>query len=117
MINPKILCWQHLNGEHNEIHKHKHNFEKKHSIKGRIYPEVQIEPANMKKRHDELAKEMLRRGKNHNSPYTMPDISYLPEDQRNAKVNKVKVLVDQMNKCPECYFSMLFYTATNKYLF
>ena len=44
MIKPELLCRQHLLGEHSEIHKHKHNFEKGHSIKGRLYPISQKEP-------------------------------------------------------------------------
>lgn len=81
-INPNYMCQQHQLGEHNELHKNRHNFVKKHSIKGRIYPVVQIEPESMKRRHDELAKYM-----NHKSPYTQPDLSHLPDDQRYAKVD------------------------------
>ena len=47
MIDPKLLCTQHLLGEHLEIHKHRHVFIKHYSITGRIYPIVQIEPASM----------------------------------------------------------------------
>ena len=82
MIDPKLLCRKHLLGEHAEIHKHRHNFVKQHNITGRIYPIVQIEPENMKSRHDELAKEMIKRGYNHNSPYEQPDLDYLPNNQR-----------------------------------
>ena len=58
MVNPKILCRKHLLGEHGEIHKHRHNFVKQHSITKRI--ELgQIEPSSMESRHDELVKEMI----------------------------------------------------------
>jgi len=43
MIDPSLLCRKHLLGEHNEIHKHRHNFEKHHSVTGRIYPIVLID--------------------------------------------------------------------------
>lgn len=76
MVNPEYLCRQHLLGEH-------------------------IEPEAMKQRHDELAEEMIRRGMNHKSPYEMPDLSYLPKDQREAKVDRVKSL-KLLLKCPEC---------------
>jgi hypothetical protein len=59
MINPKFLCRKHLLGEHGELHKFKHNFIKHHSITGRIVPIVQIEPASMQSRHDEIVQEML----------------------------------------------------------
>lgn len=95
MIDPHILCRNHLLGEHNEIHKHRHSFVKKHRMKGRI---GQIEPASMQFRHDELVKEMLNRGYNHNSPYEQPDISYLPD----MKVDKEKALKDLLDRCKEC---------------
>lgn len=101
-INPRLLCHNHLLGEHNEIHRHKHVFEKHYSITGRVTPIVQIEPLSMKIRHDELAKEMLSRGYNHKSPYTLPDLSYLPVHQVNAKVDLDYNLRDLMSRCPEC---------------
>lgn len=102
MVDTKILCKKHLLGEHGEIHKHRHNFVKTHRIDGRIFPQVQIEPMSMKSRHDELAKEMLCRGMNHNSPYEMPDLSYLPDTHRFAKVDVKLSLNDLLNRCPEC---------------
>lgn len=65
MIDPSLLCRM---GCHGEIHKHRHNYVKKHRIDGRIYPVVQIEPASMKIEHDRLAEEMIKRGYNHQSP-------------------------------------------------
>lgn len=53
-VDPKLLCRKHFVGEHGEIHKFRHNFVKKHKISGRLYPVVQIEPADMQLRHDEL---------------------------------------------------------------
>jgi uracil-DNA glycosylase len=102
MVDPSILCRKHLLGEHGEIHKHRHNFVKKHRINNRIYPIVQIEPSSMEKRHDELAKEMIRRGFNHQSPFEQPDISYLPLDQQNAKVDINNSIQDLKTRCPEC---------------
>ena len=101
-INPKLLCRQHLLGEHNEIHKHRHNFVKHHNIAKRIAPVVQIEPENMKNRHDALVKEMIFRGYNHKSPYEQPDLSYLKSEERFAKINVDGSLGDLMNRCPEC---------------
>jgi len=102
MVDPKLLCRKHLLGESGEIHKHKHNFEKHHSISGRINPIVLIEPENMQKRHDELAQEMLRRGYNHQSPYEQPDLSYLPDNERYAKVDIDYNIRDLMDRCVEC---------------
>jgi hypothetical protein len=102
MIEPSLLCDKHLLGEHGELHKHRHNFEKKHSIKGRIEPVVQVEPSAMQSRHDELAAEMVKRGMNHRSPYEMPDISYLPVKHRQARVNVIKSIYDLGMRCEAC---------------
>ena len=101
-INPSLLCIKHLLGNHGELHKHKHNFEKHHSISGRISPIVLIEPENMQLDHDELVQEMLRRGYNHNSPYLQPDLSYLKDSERYAKVDLDYNIRDLMDRCVEC---------------
>jgi len=99
MIDPKFLCQKHLIGEHGELHKHRHNFIKQHNIAGRY---GQIEPKAMKQRHDELVKEMLRRGYNHQSPYKQPDISYLSTKDYNGKVNKKESLKELVSRCKYC---------------
>ena len=101
MIEPNLLCRAHLLGEHGEIHKHRHNFVKQHKISGRIFPVVQIEPLSMQSRHDELVEEMERRGYNHASPYEMPDLSYLPDELRLARVD-LQVSMLQLTSCAEC---------------
>jgi hypothetical protein len=101
-INPKCLCRKHLLGEHNEIHKHRHNFVKHHSIKNRISPIVQIEPENMKKRHDELVEEMINRGYNHQSPYDQPDLTHLKDEERYAKISIGVSISDLKSRCTEC---------------
>lgn len=110
MINPVMLCRNHFLGEHNEIHKHRHNFVKGHSIKGRVEPEVQIEPLSMQKRHDRLVSDFDRRGYNHKSPYEQPDLSYLPENHRTAKIDVFKSMCLLMDKCDECRELIMFNT-------
>ena len=102
MINPKCLCNKHLLGEHGEIHKHRHNFTKCHSISGRLSPVVQIQPASMETRHNDLATEMIARGMNHKSPYTQPDISHLDSSQQNAQVDQRISYTDLVKRCPAC---------------
>lgn len=106
-LNPSVLCKNHLLGEHNEIHKHRHNFVKRHKINGRIKPIVLIEPSNMKQRHDELVEEMIARGYNHKSPYEQPDISYLPESEQNARVDILYNINDLANRCCNCKDKMI----------
>lgn len=102
MVDPVLLCRRHLLGEHNEIHKHRHVFDREWSIDGRVHPVVQIEPSSMKTRHDELAAEMERRGYNHRSPYAQPDLSHLPKWQQEAKVDKEESLAELYRRCPDC---------------
>lgn len=97
MINPIFMCVRHRVGEHGEIHKFRHNFVKQHSITGRISPIVQIEPNSMKKRHDELAKFL-----NHKSEYIQPDLSYLKDEERYAKVDIEISIRDLKERCPDC---------------
>ena len=97
MVNVRILCRKHLMGEHGEIHKHKHVFVKGHSIEGR---KGQIEPLSMKKRHDTLAEEMIRRGFNHKSPYENPDLSGY--DLKGFIVNTKESLKELTSRCSEC---------------
>ena len=102
MVDPKVLCDKHLLGEHGEIHKHRHNFVKQHSIAKRISPVVQIEPSAMESRHNVLAEEMLRRGMNHQSPFLQPSIAYLPIAEQLAVVDIHNSLNDLSNRCSEC---------------
>lgn len=69
---------------------------------GRVYPVVLIEPANMLKRVEELRVEALNRGYNYNAKYEQPDISYLPDDIRFAKVDLEVSRVELSRRCPEC---------------
>jgi hypothetical protein len=102
MIPCIILCKNHLLGEHNEIHKHRHIFVKKYKIDKRITPIIQIEPLQMENRHNELAKEMKNRNYNHNSKYTIPDLNYLKTEFLNAKVDKIYSLCELLLRCNKC---------------
>lgn len=99
MIDPQLLCRKHLLGEHGEIHKHKHNFVKAHSVAGR---RGQIEPEAMQSRHDALAAEMLQRGYNHASPYEQPDLSYLGPEDRYGTVDRAESLRLLSERCSDC---------------
>ena len=97
MCDPSILCRKHLLGEHCELHKFRPSFVKGISITGR---RGQIEPESMQERHDELAKEMVKRGFNHNSPYEQPDLSHY--NLFGFTVNKEASLIDLYSRCDEC---------------
>jgi hypothetical protein len=101
MINPKILCKNHLLGEHNELHKHRHIFLKKRKIDGYINNNC-IEPLSMEFRHNELVNEMESRGYSHNSPYKQPFVGYLSNYNKEYKINQKKSLKNLLNRCGEC---------------
>jgi hypothetical protein len=101
MINPAMLCRNHLLGEHVEIHKHRHNFVAGHSIAGR---RDQIDPARMGERHEALAAEMVRRGYRHESPYQQPDLSGY--DLSGHGVDVAAARADLLARCGECRAKM-----------
>jgi len=106
MVEPGLLSNQRLLGEHNEIHKHKHNFEKGHSMEGRVFPVVLVEPESMQARHDALALEIAKRWpkKNipHRSPYVMPDLSKYPDKIRKARVDVALSIATLKERCEDC---------------
>lgn len=105
MVDTDLLCDKHLVGEHGELHKFIPSFKKKHRIDRRIQPIVQIELSAYKKRHDELALEMEKRGFNHRSPLhekDLPDFSYLPKEQFEALVDTDISFVDLGKRCEKC---------------
>ena len=116
MLPPIILCQQHLLGEHGEHHKHRHIFVKKYRITNHMkpaQPAANIFPALMKKRHDELAEELLRRGRNHKSPFVQPDVSYLPVEYLTAVPNLEYNIFDLCDRCFECYTRYIQYRDHN----
>jgi len=93
------MCRAHLLGEHGELHKHRHCFEKGYRMAGR---RGQIELVSMQKRHDELAAEMERRGYNHASPFIQPNIAYLPPEDLHGVVDREAALKDLLGRCEHC---------------
>lgn len=66
-LNPRKLCDKHLLGEHKEMHQVVGSLNAGRSIKGHVEM-GQLEVHNIRKRHDELVREMKNRGFNHKSP-------------------------------------------------
>lgn len=99
-VNPKLLCNQHLLGEHNELHKLSGCIRLGKSLKGYINGGL-IEIHNIPLRHSELVLEMLSRKMNHKSP--LPDINYY----NSGKVDSTKNLVELMDRCPKCKLKIL----------
>jgi len=68
MVNPKIMCRQHLLGEHVEIHMFVGTLSRGKSVKGYLEKGL-LEVHNLYWRHEELVEEMKRRGTVH--PWTI----------------------------------------------
>ena len=101
MIDPALLCDQHLLGEHGELHKFLHNWIKRQPILKRLEGNA-MEPLSYKFRHDQLAKEMVQRGMRHRSPLAQPDFSYLPVEQQAFRVDVEKNIALVCQRCEAC---------------
>jgi len=97
MVNPKFLCQKHLCGEHVETHSFVGCINKGTSLKGYIDKGL-VEVHNIKNRHDELAKEMLRRGYKHKSD--LPEFNSWEEGCVNIEQN-IEELMKRCSKCKE----------------
>ena len=94
-LNPKLLCDKHLLGEHKELHQAVGSILKGKSLKGHI-EKGQIEVHNIRKRHNELVKEMKERGFKHESP--LPKFKSYKAGKINLQFNEG----DLIKRCPAC---------------
>jgi len=86
MVNPEIMCNQHLLGEHVEIHMFVGSILKQKSLNGYIKNNL-LEPTSLIMRHEELITEMMNRNMNHKSALPDFDLDYLPDTIKNYKIN------------------------------
>ena len=104
MLNPQIMCRQHLIAEHLECSAMCLGIlKRKCKIDGFIKSNA-IEILSAKERHDELVEEMLRRGYNHNSPFIgIPDdlLLYYSEEAK-FRVNRKESLKLLLGRCETC---------------
>lgn len=112
MVDPRIMCRQHLLGEHCELGMFVGSLKKKISISGYLRNNC-LEPKSIELRHKELIVEMLRRGYNHNSPllYENDLISYLPIEHQNYKIDKDRSLELLLSRCALCRVGHIVYGA------
>lgn len=96
-VNPKKLCDKHLLGEHVEMHMFVGAIKKNKSLKGYIEKGL-VELHNIRKRHDELARELIRRKFKHSSPMSF---SFKEKIGRiNIEINKKELAF----RCKKCKF-------------
>ena len=97
MIEPELLCRQHLLGEHFEIHKAAGNLRHSGKWTKSLTRKGFLEPQNFLSRHNKLVIEMERRGFMHNSPLNVSDID-LPDGNVNTEMS----VRDLRKRCGEC---------------
>jgi hypothetical protein len=95
MVDPKVMCTQHLLGEHVECHMFVGTILKGTQLTGYLDNRL-LETHNLRARHDELADEMTRRGMNHKSP--LLDFEIEPK----GLVCRDKSLKDLLSRCERC---------------
>lgn len=97
MLPTKILCRNHLLGEHKEIHQLVGALRKgrMNVIMGHVRL-GQVQTRSIESRHNELVDEMLSRKYNHKSP--LPD--YPKTDLGNVDLDAN--LIDLISRCSEC---------------
>jgi len=100
MIEPAVMCDNHLLGEHAECHQevgtllnHPHG---RAIVEGHAEKQ-QVDTSLIQDRHDELAKELERRGMNHDSPMDYTD--ELDLGSIDIEANKR----DLFERCEDCF--------------
>lgn len=97
MVDPALMCRQHLLGEHVECHMFRGSLLKGKTLRGFLEAGL-LDSRQLAARHEELAVEMERRGYHHASP--------LPSDfDANAAasdVNLASALVELASRCAPC---------------
>lgn len=106
VIDPSLMCRNHLLGEHKEIHQLVGWLRAGKSIAGWAETNC-IEPRSIVSRHDALVKEMVKRGYNHNSPipaqaFIDAMLEHYPEKHANVKIDVNDSFNDLMDRCNEC---------------
>jgi hypothetical protein len=93
LVNPRLMCNQHLLGEHVECHMFVGIIRLGQKIDG--YHHL-VETALIESRHNELAQEMIRRGMNHNSRLEYMDCL------RFGSVDRAASLIELRRRCSAC---------------
>lgn len=106
-VNPKILCDKHLRGEHVEMHMFVGSILKGRSLKGYVAKGL-VEIHNIWKRHEELAKEMLRRDMKHESD--LPKCTLCVA----GSIDVDDSMRDLADRCEECRERILDYIGEQK---
>ena len=95
MVPPRQMCRKHLLGEHVEIHMAVASLRLGKSVAGFLEKGL-LELASLRRRHDELVSEMMRRGYRHSSP-----LGRVPR-RKGGKVDRRANARELARRCAEC---------------
>ena len=97
LVNPKLLCNQHLLGEHHEAHMIGGSIIHGLNITGYITNGL-VETEKVQERHDILAIEMESRGMHHKSPIKTSTSKYDNKGHVDIQAN----LIELSKRCLKC---------------
>ena len=95
MVNPRLMCRKHLLGEHVELHMFVAAIRRGLNLSGYLQNRL-LEPHNISARHDELVREMERRGYQHRSP--LPEFNPV----RCGRISRRANLTELVRRCKLC---------------
>ena len=95
MVPPATMCRKHLLGEHVEIHMAVASLRLGKSVDGFLAKRL-LQLEKLRSRHDELVREMGRRGYRHSSP-----LIDVPR-RRGGRVDVLSNARELAGRCPEC---------------
>jgi len=99
MANPRVMCRQHLLGEHAEIHMFIGAISRGKSVKGYLQNGL-LEVHNLYDRHEELVEEMKRRGYMHCSDL---DEKWRFAEKRGV-IDRKKSFNELVRRCSRCKY-------------
>ncbi|HDQ07140.1 MAG TPA: hypothetical protein ENN36_10540 [Candidatus Bathyarchaeota archaeon] len=97
MVNPRVMCRQHLLGEHVEIHMLIGAIGRGKSVRGYLEKGL-LEVHSLYSRHEELVEEMKRRGYCHRSDV---EEKWRTVEKLGA-IDRKKSLEELAKRCPRC---------------
>ena len=105
MVDPRIMCRQHLLGEHLENHMFVRHLVDGKGIDGYLRNNC-LEVRSLYPRHNDLVYEMTARGYKHKSPFDLETTEMISDnysdEQLNVRIDKEEALKELLRRCKRC---------------
>ncbi|MGZ4811492.1 MAG: pyrimidine dimer DNA glycosylase/endonuclease V [Terriglobales bacterium] len=95
MVNPRLMCRKHLLGEHVELHMFVSGIRRGLNLRGYLEKNL-LEPHNITRRHEQLVRELQRRGYRHGS--LLPNF----DPVRGGRIHRRANLAELARRCKQC---------------